>query len=84
MSVLTEWFEGRSVEEHYQRCNWSRLLCECACLVVAGLILAGCATTKEEPRQEVCFFQYLGRTEGGLSVARTACMSEQAFAEYQK
>ena len=52
-------------------------------LVGLLLILPGCAT-KEEPRSEVCFLQLLGRTQDGLSVVASQCVSPEAFAESQK
>lgn len=41
MSMLTEWFEGRSVEEEHEIAYWRRVITEVACVVCAGLILAG-------------------------------------------
>jgi hypothetical protein len=53
-----------------------------ALLLIGGfLFLQGCATTKEE---EVCFVQFLGQVNGGVSVVRQLCMTPEAFAEINK
>ena len=86
MSVLTEWFEGRSVDEHYQRCDWTRVVLELACIVAAGLILAGCASTpkEEKPSDQVCLMKLVGRTGEGEPVVRLLCVTPEAFAEANK
>ena len=85
MSGITEWFEGRSVEEHYQRCDWTRLLIELGCIVAAGFILAGCATEKKaEPTDNVCLMKLVGRTGEGDPVVRMICVTQEQFAESQK
>jgi hypothetical protein len=52
-------------------------------LLVVIVCIPGCATTKEADPQ-VCFLQPLGRTESGLSVVKSLCMTEEQFAETQK
>lgn len=87
MSALTNWFEGRSVDEHYQRCDWTRIVLEIGCAVIAGILLAGlpgCATTEEGPRASVCTFQLVGQTSSGLPVVITTCVTPEQFAESQK
>jgi len=88
MSFVTEWFEGRSVDEHYQRCNWSRVAMELACAVCVGLILgglSGCATEKKaEPTDNVCLMKLVGRTGEGEPVVRMICVTQDQFAESQK
>ncbi len=78
MSTLTEWFEGRSVDDQtiLPLPFWALLL---LALIV---LLPGCATA--EPESKVCFMQLMGRTESGLSVVRQACLTEEQFAETQK
>ena len=83
--IDTEWFQGRQVDEH-DLSYWGRISAELACLFLVGVIVAGlqgCATKKEEATQ-VCFIQFLGKTDGGLSVVRQACFTEEQFAEMQK
>lgn len=83
MSVLTEWFEGRRVDEReLQRAYWWRIGLEIACAVVAGLILAGCASPG--PRSEVCAMQLLGKTGAGVPVVEMLCVTPEQFAEAQK
>lgn len=82
MSVLTDWFEGRKVEEEHERAYWGRIVLEISCAVLAGVLLSGCASTKEET--QVCYMQFLGKTGSGLSVVREMCVSEEQFAESQK
>lgn len=82
MSVLTEWFEGRGVEDGAGVVIVPLPLW--AILVIAVLVcLPGCAT-KEEPRDEVCFLHPLGRTQDGLHVVAARCMTPEQFAESQK
>jgi hypothetical protein len=85
MSVLTEWFEGRRVddgEREHQRAYWWRVGVEVSCAVVAGLILAGCASPS--PRSEVCTVQHLGNLESGMPVVALNCVTPEQFAEAQK
>lgn len=81
----SEWFQGRSVDEH-EVAYWGRVITEIACAVIAGIILggiSGCAT-KEEAQLQYCFLEYVGETDGGLSVVKSICLSPEAFAESQK
>lgn len=85
MSVMTEWFEGRKVDDH-ERAYWTRISLELACAIVAGLLLAGisgCASSPS-PRSEVCSMQLLGQTEDRVPVVRMFCVTPEQFAESQK
>jgi hypothetical protein len=80
---ITEWFEGRQVEEdHHQRAYWWRIGLEVACAIVAGLLLAGCAS--HGPRSEVCAMQLLGKNPSGVPVVEMLCVTPEQFAEAQK
>jgi hypothetical protein len=83
MSVLTEWFEGRTVpheeDETGKRFYQFRIGALLALLLV---ILAGCASTG--PRSEVCIMQMLGRTESGVPVVAMQCVTPEEFEESQK
>jgi hypothetical protein len=89
MGILTEWFEGRHVDEQereHERAYWGRVLAEIACAVCAGLILAGlpaCASSPS-PRSEVCTMQLLGQTENRVPVVGMTCVTPEQFAESQK
>jgi len=82
MSV--EWFEGRSVDEPESRFTVLPALFWIALIATALLFLQGCATAKEGPREEVCFLQLIGRTQDGLSVVKSMCVTEEQFIEAQK
>ena len=80
MSQDVEWFEGHSVDQDPKTILplpfWAALI------AVALVLLQGCATPQPESR--VCFMGMMGRTDGGLSVVKTLCMTEEQFAESQK
>ena len=81
MSTLTEWFEGRTVDEEAGQTIlpmpfWVALI------AAALALLPGCATT--EPSAQVCFMRMMGVTEHGYSVVQQLCMTPEAFAESQK
>lgn len=82
---MMNWAEYEEEEKPAERCFWR----EVACALLIGATLAvilgpmvGCATM--EPESRVCFMKLMGRTEGGLSVVATHCMTQEQFAESQK
>lgn len=89
MSRETNWFHDYIGEEEApaERCFWRKV----GFAIFIGLALAlilgplyGCATTKEEPQGQYCFLEAVGRTQGGLYVVKSLCMSPEQFAESQK
>ena len=81
MATVSEWFQGRGVDEQ-QLAYWGRVAAELACLFLVAVMVAGCAPP--EPESKVCFIALMGRTDSGLSVVRQACFTEEQFAEMQK
>lgn len=63
---------------------WARVSIELACLICAGLLVAGCATKEEKPDDKVCLMKLVGRTGDGEPVVRLMCITPEAFAEANK